>query len=72
MALYKLTKTGEGFPACVKKNVGTNQSIIIPLNAPGNSDYIEYQAWVDAGNIYKKLYGPSTATCTCLRATSCV
>ena len=50
MALYKLTKTGEGFPACVKKNVGTNQSIIIPLNAPGNSDYIEYQAWVDAGN----------------------
>ena len=53
MALYKLTKTGEGYPACVKKTVSTGdvkESIIFSVNATDNPDYIEYKAWVDAGN----------------------
>ena len=50
MALYKLTKTGDGFAACVRKNVSSTESIIITLSATDNTDYIEYKAWVDAGN----------------------
>ena len=50
MALYKLTKTGEGYPACVKKNVSDKESIIFSVNATDNPDYIEYKAWLDAGN----------------------
>ena len=50
MALYKLTKTGDGFAACVRKNVSSTESIIIPLSATDNTDYIEYKAWLDAGN----------------------
>ena len=47
---YKLTKTGDGFAACVRKIVSSTESIIIPLSATDNTDYIEYKAWLDAGN----------------------
>ena len=52
MALYKLRKSPlNGQVESVVKNWDqTTGCLHIPLSDPTNTDYIDYLAWVDAGN----------------------
>ena len=52
MALYKLQKDPLNMSrdGSVRKECGNNRYLSIPLHDLTNTDYIEYKAWVDAGN----------------------
>ena len=50
MAKYKLVKNMFTGKEVSVNPIESNTIQSIPLNAPGNKDYQEYKAWLDAGN----------------------
>jgi len=51
MAIYKLNqRSTESEPSSVTLDLSNGKSKCIPLNAPDNTDYQTYLAWVADGN----------------------